>query len=69
MNEICFICEKPMGFSNYEYYVVEQAVKPKGCAHRWKRIGVAHDECGDKYKIRFEFLEEVRRDIKNGRIK
>jgi hypothetical protein len=64
MNEICFICEKPMGFSNYEYYVVEQAVKPKGCAYRWKRIGVAHDECGDKYKIRFEFLEEVRRDIK-----
>ena len=48
MNEICFICEKPMGFSNYEYYVVEQAVKPKGCAYRWKRIGVAHDECGDK---------------------
>jgi hypothetical protein len=63
MNEICFICEKPMGFSNYEYYVVEQAVKPKGCAYRWKRIGVAHDECGDKYKIRFEFLEEVKNNI------
>lgn len=59
---ICFICNKPI-FTNYEYYIVEQAIKPKGCAYRWKKIGYAHDECGDKYKIRFEFLEEVKNNI------
>ena len=62
MSHICFICTKPI-ITNYEYYVVRQAIKPKAIPYRWKIIGYAHEECGDKYKINFEYKEEVRNDI------
>ena len=58
MTNKCFICGKDI-ITNYEYHIIRKAVKPKGKPYRWKRIGVAHDECGDKYKTSFEYGENV----------
>ena len=44
----CFYCGANLAFSNYEYYLIRKAIKPKGNPHRWKTVGFCCDNCYNK---------------------
>ena len=54
LKPICIFCDKPLS-SNYENVIVREAVKPKGYPHRWKEIGLAHEECAEKNRDKIEY--------------
>lgn len=54
LKPICIFCDKLLS-SNYESVIVREAVKPKGYPHRWKEIGLAHEECAEKNRDKIEY--------------
>jgi hypothetical protein len=55
--QTCKYCEESLGFSS-EYYIIREAVKPKGSYKRWKDIGFCCETCYlNGCKVSFETVK------------
>lgn len=45
MSKRCLDCGKDLRLTNYPYYEIKEAVKPKGQPNRWKLKGYKCEDC------------------------